>query len=111
MDPDEKVLSYGDVLIRRSDAELLTGPFWLNDQVRAARLEPMLPLCCMTESSVLVTLPSCTQIISFYFEWLAREGQPTADALLLSGATTFLLLHGSTCRRSLYSLRIHAAHS
>lgn len=30
----DKVLSYGDVLLRRSDVELLDGPEWLNDQVR-----------------------------------------------------------------------------
>lgn len=36
MHPDDKVLSYGDVLIRRSDVELLTGPHWLNDQVPSA---------------------------------------------------------------------------
>lgn len=30
---DDKVLSYGDNLLRRSDVDLLAGPFWLNDQV------------------------------------------------------------------------------
>ena len=30
----DKVLNYGDVLLRRSDVELLDGPEWLNDQVR-----------------------------------------------------------------------------
>jgi hypothetical protein len=33
MHPDDKVLSLGDVLLRRSDVELLAGPHWLNDQV------------------------------------------------------------------------------
>ena len=30
----DKVLSYGDVLLRRLDLELLEGPHWLNDTVR-----------------------------------------------------------------------------
>ena len=30
---DIQVLSYGDVLLRRSDVELLQGQKWLNDQV------------------------------------------------------------------------------
>ena len=30
----DKVLSYGDVLLRRSDVNLLKGPHWLNDQVQ-----------------------------------------------------------------------------
>jgi hypothetical protein len=33
MHPGDKVLSLGDVLLRRSDVDLLTGPNWLNDQV------------------------------------------------------------------------------
>ncbi len=39
---DEKVLSYGDNLLRRSDVDLLDGPFWLNDQVL---LRACLPFC------------------------------------------------------------------
>lgn len=31
---DDKVLSYGDNLLRQSDLDLLDGPYWLNDQVR-----------------------------------------------------------------------------
>jgi hypothetical protein len=32
---DERVLSYGDVLLRRSDVQLLDAPHaWLNDTVR-----------------------------------------------------------------------------
>ena len=27
----EKVLSYGDVVLRKADVDLLNGPFWLND--------------------------------------------------------------------------------
>ena len=30
---DDKVLSYGDNLLRQSDVDLLNGPHWLNDQV------------------------------------------------------------------------------
>ena len=30
----DRILSYGDVLLRRQDLQLLSGPFWLNDQVR-----------------------------------------------------------------------------
>jgi hypothetical protein len=33
MHPDDKVLSLDDVLLRRSDVNLLIGPYWLNDQV------------------------------------------------------------------------------
>lgn len=33
---EARVLSYGDVLLRRCDTELLEGPSWLNDQVRRA---------------------------------------------------------------------------
>lgn len=32
-DPDARVLSYHDVLLRRADLDLLKGPEWLNDQV------------------------------------------------------------------------------
>ena len=30
---NDKLLSYGDNLLRRSDVDLLKGPCWLNDQV------------------------------------------------------------------------------
>lgn len=33
---NDKVLSYGDNLLRRGDVELLQGPHWLNDQVQLA---------------------------------------------------------------------------
>lgn len=33
---NDKVLSYGDNLLRRGDVELLQGPHWLNDQVQFA---------------------------------------------------------------------------
>lgn len=32
-DASDKVLSYGDILLRKADLGLLDGPFWLNDQV------------------------------------------------------------------------------
>lgn len=31
-DPDTKVLDYHDVLLRAYDVELLSGPYWCNDQ-------------------------------------------------------------------------------
>lgn len=39
---DEKVLSFGDVLLTRSDVELLRGSAWLNDKVRGAVAPPLL---------------------------------------------------------------------
>ncbi len=36
----DKILSYGDNLLRRSDVELLKGPHWLNDQVLFACTPP-----------------------------------------------------------------------
>jgi hypothetical protein len=33
---DARALSYHDVVLRHADIELLRGPHWLNDQVRAA---------------------------------------------------------------------------
>lgn len=39
-DPNARVLSYHDVLLRRSDVELLKGPEWLNDQVLLLQLQP-----------------------------------------------------------------------
>ncbi|KAL0052682.1 hypothetical protein WJX82_005998 [Trebouxia sp. C0006] len=61
---DEKVLSYGDNLLRRSDVDLLDGPFWLNDQ-----------------------------IITFYFDYLWREvyAAHQSSVLFVGGAMTFLL--------------------
>ncbi len=40
---DDKVLSYGDNLLRRSDVDLLDGPFWLNDQVLFRACLPFCP--------------------------------------------------------------------
>ncbi|XP_050370355.1 NEDD8-specific protease 1 [Argentina anserina] len=32
-DPDEKILSYQDVVLRRSDLDILSGPYFLNDRI------------------------------------------------------------------------------
>lgn len=47
------ILSYHDALLKQSDVDLLTGPFWLNDQ-----------------------------IISFYFEYLSRDVYKDDDSYL-----------------------------
>ncbi|KAL6195703.1 hypothetical protein ACLB2K_031321 [Fragaria x ananassa] len=31
--PDEKILSYNDVVLRRSDLDILSGPYFLNDRI------------------------------------------------------------------------------
>ncbi|KAL3159524.1 hypothetical protein ABBQ38_009940 [Trebouxia sp. C0009 RCD-2024] len=61
---NDKVLSYGDNLLRRGDVELLQGPHWLNDQ-----------------------------IITFYFDYLRLErfAKEHDDVLFVGGAMTFLL--------------------
>ena len=65
MDGDAKCLSYYDVLLRWMDVELLTGNYWLNDQ-----------------------------IIAFYYEYLSREkNESHADILLIPGATAYLVLN------------------
>ncbi|GAX78689.1 hypothetical protein CEUSTIGMA_g6127.t1 [Chlamydomonas eustigma] len=63
-DPDVKVLSFGDVVLRQSDLWLLQGPHWLNDQ-----------------------------IIAFFFEYVAQNKfRLISDViLLLPGAISFLL--------------------
>ncbi|KAL7201891.1 hypothetical protein ACSBR1_033562 [Camellia fascicularis] len=30
---DEKILSYNDVVLRRSDLDILSGPYFLNDRI------------------------------------------------------------------------------
>lgn len=61
---NDKVLSYGDNLLRRADVELLKGPNWLNDQV-----------------------------ITFYFDYLRLEkfAKERDSVLFVGGAMTFLL--------------------
>ncbi|CAK9865176.1 unnamed protein product [Sphagnum jensenii] len=68
---DEKVLSYGDVVLRRSDLDLLEGPCYLNDR-----------------------------LIEFYLQYLSAKfaascyaATPSSPLLLVSPAITFWLLH------------------
>ncbi|KAL2611165.1 hypothetical protein R1flu_022857 [Riccia fluitans] len=69
---DERVLSYGDVLLRKSDVSLLDGPHFLNDH-----------------------------IIEFYFNYLDRQicsfagcqEDETSPLLLVGPTPTFWLLH------------------
>ena len=96
MHPDEKVLSLGDVLLRRSDVDLLTGPHWLNDQVTLNSIAWHISWKtaqggCMSGNAERVL--TSAQIISFYFEMLTRNGDGNLT-MLLPGSTTFLLLHG-----------------
>ena len=67
---DEAVLSYHDVLLRKSDVELLKGTEWLNDQ-----------------------------IIAFAFELFSREEFASANdhILLIPGAATYLLISSGAC--------------
>lgn len=72
--PEDVILDYHDVLLRRQDFDLIKAPQWLNDQV-----------------------------IAFYFEYLSREVfADRSDLLLIPGATTYLLLSAgashSLCR-------------
>ncbi|KAJ7557525.1 hypothetical protein O6H91_05G130400 [Diphasiastrum complanatum] len=68
-DENEKVLSYGDVLLRRGDVELLGGPYYLNDH-----------------------------IIEFFFCYLASSPASPSDSssdpvLLVGPSITFWLMH------------------
>ncbi|VFQ83297.1 unnamed protein product [Cuscuta campestris] len=56
---NDKILSYNDVVLRRSDLDILSGPYFLNDR-----------------------------IIEFYFSFLASRF-PSEDVLLLSPSITF----------------------
>ena len=85
---DDKVLSYGDCLLRVCDVALLTGPHWLNDAV-----------------------------MSFYFEYLRGEGaqpdEPHADRVALVDASlTFLVANVSPdeARAVLAPLGVSRAH-
>ena len=100
MHPDDKVLSLGDVLLRRSDVDLLTGPHWLNDQVKYLYYICMLHMLSEdlnAPSARLTKADNMVQVISFYFEYLTRESGIANDATLLPASATFLLLHGSGC--------------
>ncbi|KAL3159525.1 hypothetical protein ABBQ38_009940 [Trebouxia sp. C0009 RCD-2024] len=74
---NDKVLSYGDNLLRRGDVELLQGPHWLNDQ-----------------------------IITFYFDYLRLErfAKEHDDVLFVGGAMTFLLNQPAGCIHRTYSM-------
>ena len=85
---DDKVLSYGDCLLRVCDVALLTGPHWLNDAV-----------------------------MSWYFEYLRGEGaqpdEPHADRVALVDASlTFLVANVSPdeARAVLAPLGVSRAH-
>uniref|UniRef100_A0A1B6DLD8 Ubiquitin-like protease family profile domain-containing protein n=1 Tax=Clastoptera arizonana TaxID=38151 RepID=A0A1B6DLD8_9HEMI len=56
---DPVILSYKDSLIRQSDLNILSGPFWLNDA-----------------------------IIEFYFEYIQNETSKSEEILLISPAVT-----------------------
>ncbi|EEF30121.1 NEDD8-specific protease 1 [Ricinus communis] len=56
---DEKILSYNDVVLRRSDLDILNGPYFLNDR-----------------------------IIEFYFSYLSSS-HPSEDIILLSPSVAF----------------------
>ena len=56
---DEKILSYNDVVLRRSDLEILSGPYYLNDR-----------------------------IIEFYFSLLSSS-HPSQDILLVPPSIAF----------------------
>ena len=85
---DDKLLSYGDCLLRVRDVALLTGPLWLNDAV-----------------------------MSFFFEYLRSEGaqpdEPHADRVALVDASlTFLVANVSPdeARAVLAPLGVSRAH-
>lgn len=59
---DKKVLSYGDVLLRQEDLDILSGPFWLSDR-----------------------------LIEFYFQYLEKEGAPQDRMLLVGPSVSFWL--------------------
>jgi sentrin-specific protease 8 len=85
---DDKLLSYGDCLLRVRDVALLTGPHWLNDAV-----------------------------MSFFFEYLRSEGaqpdEPHADRVVLVDASlSFLVANVSPneARAVLTPLGVSRAH-
>ncbi|EIE19373.1 hypothetical protein COCSUDRAFT_54666 [Coccomyxa subellipsoidea C-169] len=67
MAKEPKILDYHDILLYRSDVDLLKGEFWLNDQ-----------------------------IVSFFFEYLQKEKyEHHHELFFFGGSLTYLLLHGS----------------
>lgn len=75
-DPDLKVLSFGDVVLRQSDVWLLQGPHWLNDQIIAFFFEYMAQNKFKLISGITVFLPGA---ISFL---LANCGPSEAGLIL-----------------------------
>lgn len=61
-DADEKILSYNDVVLRRSDLDILSGPYYLNDR-----------------------------IIEFYLSYLSSS-HPSQDILLVPPSIAFWIL-------------------
>lgn len=68
------MLSYNDVLLRRADVELLTGPRWLNDQV-----------------------------ISFYFEYITQERLQGEQMLLIHFVSQPLTLGNSAAMEAIWN--------
>lgn len=96
-DADARLLSYHDVLLRKSDVQLLRGPHWLNDQVCVAVLG--LQCCGALIRAFLLYTRHVAQIIAFYFEYLVRELFPSISkaVALIPGAMSFLLLNTGAC--------------
>lgn len=103
MDPEAKALDYHDVLLRQGDVQLLAGPHWLNDQVRADGVpcaakaaHIAAALCCSSLFMLLFIAVSTSaagalQVIAFFFEYLQREVAAGAGVLLVSPDSTYLL--------------------
>lgn len=92
---NDKLLSYGDNLLRRSDVDLLDGPFWLNDQVLLWACKTLYfvrktDFFWLAEANVPIHI---MQIITFYFDYLWREvyAAQQSSLLFVGGAMTFLL--------------------
>ncbi|PON62352.1 Ulp1 protease family, C-terminal catalytic domain containing protein [Parasponia andersonii] len=54
--PDEKILSYNDVVLRRSDLDILSGPYFLNDRIIEFYLSYL--SSCHASQDVLLVPPS-----------------------------------------------------
>ena len=97
----EKVLSYGDVVLRKADVDLLNGPFWLNDvcaldvatsiSFSEIFIQYYYPGTSLTLSHAPMSLAQA--VIAFFFEWASQERykQLNGSILLLPGAISFLL--------------------
>lgn len=107
---EDKILDYGDVLLRRQDALLLLGDNWLNDQVQGPGLyfdvlitcnaiQPDTPRCPANGAAALSAAVTASarlhalQVIGFYFEFLAKEAFPSRapGLLLIPGSAAYLL--------------------